>query len=99
MQTQVGYPIGELAQSLQVLSARTSLCAAGPSLRRPSADWESVQIRTSLVRDLRQPPVEKPIWTTTRKPTKGTDTPDKRLEAMQETLVELPPADYITHIY
>ena len=33
------------------------------------------------------------IHTTTIRPTKRTDPPDKRLEAVQETLAELPPAD------
>ena len=33
------------------------------------------------------------FMTTTIRPNKRTDPPDKRLEAVQETLAELPPAD------
>ena len=43
---------------------------------------------------LLQPPIENPIRTTTIRPTKRTDAQDKRLEAVRETLVELPPPDY-----
>ena len=34
------------------------------------------------------------IYTSTIRPTKRTDPPDRKLEAVQETLAELPPADY-----
>ena len=38
-----------------------------------------------------------PIHTTTIRPTKRTDPPDKRLEEVQKTLAELSPADYILY--
>ena len=37
------------------------------------------------------------IHTTTVRPTKRTDPPDKRLKAVQETLADLPPADYTVY--
>ena len=53
-----------------------------PTLVVPSAPpWESAAEGVS-------------IYTTTTRPTKRTDPPDKRLEAVRETLAELPPADY-----
>ena len=53
-----------------------------PTLVVPSAPpWES---KVEGVR----------FMTSTTRPTKRTDPPDKRLEAGQETLAELPPADY-----
>ena len=78
---------------------------AGPRLGSGSAPpltWRGSRGNRATLVVPRAPPWESAargvrIHTTTVRPTRRTDPPDKRLKVAQETLAELPPADYTVY--